>query len=102
MEPNYKTVMMKPYDKVATALMDIPAGATVQVTCLDKTYTVTLKDAIRFGHKFAIVPIAKGEDIVKYGEVIGMATCDIATGEHVHVHNLEGKRGRGDKVGTAE
>ncbi|MDQ6598863.1 SAF domain-containing protein [Bacillus salipaludis] len=39
-----------------------------------------------------------GEDILKYGEVIGLATTDIEPGEHVHIHNLEGKRGRGDKV----
>ena len=34
----------------------------------------------------------------KYGEVIGAATRDIRVGEHVHVHNVEGKRGRGDRV----
>ena len=35
--------------------------------------------------------------IVKYGEIIGRATQDIAVGQHVHVHNLESCRGRGDK-----
>ncbi|WP_047152440.1 UxaA family hydrolase [Aneurinibacillus tyrosinisolvens] len=102
METAYKTVMMKPYDKVAVALMTIPAGTVIEVTCLDKTYIIKLVDEIDFGHKFAVVPIGKGEDILKYGEVIGMACQDIAVGEHVHVHNLEGKRGRGDKIGAGQ
>lgn len=98
MTNRYKTVMMKPEDKVAVALESIPAGALVSVTCQDKTFEVTLQDDIEFGHKFAVVPIAYGEDILKYGEVIGIATRDIGMGEHVHVHNLEGKRGRGDRI----
>ena len=40
------------------------------------------------GHKYARRDIAKGEDIVKYGMPIGHATCAIAKGEHVHVHNV--------------
>ncbi|MFT9848340.1 UxaA family hydrolase [Aneurinibacillus sp. REN35] len=102
MEAIHKTVMMKPQDKVAVALGRIPAGAAVEVNCEGHTYRITISDEIDFGHKFAVVPIAKGDDIIKYGEVIGMASCDIAAGEHVHIHNLEGKRGRGDKVDTGK
>lgn len=98
MEKAFKTVMMKPQDKVAVALESIPAGAVLSVVCQDKTFAVTLRDEIEFGHKFAVVPIKQGEDILKYGEVIGVATRDIEAGEHVHVHNLEGKRGRGDRI----
>ncbi|HZG16231.1 MAG TPA: UxaA family hydrolase [Candidatus Bathyarchaeia archaeon] len=98
---SYKTVMMKPQDSVAVALTDIPANASVTITCQDRTFAITLKDSIEFGHKFAVVRIKEGEDILKYGEVIGIATRDIEQGEHVHVHNLEGKRGRGDRVGDA-
>ncbi len=42
---------------------------------------------IPFGHKVALRPIAAGDPVVKYGVAIGFATNDIATGEHVHVHN---------------
>jgi altronate dehydratase small subunit len=96
MDTVYKTVMMKPQDQVAIALIDIPVGAQLTVTCQGQTHTVVLKDPIEFGHKFAVKPLQKGEDILKYGEVIGAALRDITPGEHVHVHNLEGKRGRGD------
>ncbi|MFD2368704.1 UxaA family hydrolase [Brevibacillus sp. GCM10020057] len=94
--------MMKPHDKVAVALEAIPAGAAVTVTCEDRTFAVTLRDPIEFGHKFAVVPIGQGEDILKYGEVIGVATRQIAAGEHVHIHNLEGKRGRGDRIAAGK
>jgi altronate dehydratase small subunit len=91
--------MLKPEDKVAVALERIEKGSSVDVNCQGKYMTtVQLKESIDFGHKFAVVSIKKGDDILKYGEVIGAATIDIAEGEHVHVHNLEGKRGRGDIV----
>ena len=40
------------------------------------------------GHKHALRPIAKGENVIKYGAPIGHATEDIAAGEWVHTHNL--------------
>jgi arabinonate dehydratase len=40
------------------------------------------------GHKLARHPITAGEPVVKLGEIIGSASADIATGEHVHTHNL--------------
>jgi altronate dehydratase small subunit len=42
--------------------------------------------------------IMKGTPIIKYGETIGSATENISKGDHVHVHNVEGLRGRGDTV----
>ena len=40
------------------------------------------------GHKYAIRPIAPGENVIKYGMPIGHAKVAIAPGEHVHTHNL--------------
>ena len=53
-------------------------------------------EAVPYGHKIALQDIAKGQIIVKYGEEIGMASSDIQKGEHVHIHNLESMRARGD------
>jgi altronate dehydratase small subunit len=39
-----------------------------------------------------------GVEVIKYGKVIGETTAEIQTGEHVHVHNVDSKRGRGDKL----
>ncbi|QHJ87474.1 altronate dehydratase [Aequoribacter fuscus] len=38
-------------------------------------------------HKVAIKSIAKGQPVIKYRQVIGVALTDIAAGEHVHDHN---------------
>lgn len=46
---------------------------------------------IASGHKYARIDIAKGQDIIKYGQVIGVATQDIKKGEHVHTHNIKTK-----------
>ena len=40
------------------------------------------------GHKYALRDIAKGENVIKYGNPIGHATADIKAGEHVHTHNV--------------
>ena len=41
------------------------------------------------GHKYALCDIAEGENIIKYGNPIGHATCHIKAGEHVHTHNVK-------------
>ena len=46
-------------------------------------------EKIPAGHKYALRPIACGEYVIKYGEIIGRATADIATGEWVHTHNVK-------------
>jgi hypothetical protein len=40
-------------------------------------------------HKVALAEIARGESVLKYGEVIGYATAPIARGDWVHTHNVQ-------------
>jgi altronate dehydratase small subunit len=91
-----KAIVMDSKDNVATLLADVDANDVVQVMMGDAISETTVLETIRFGHKFATEAITKGGDIVKYGEVIGRATQDIGKGRHVHVHNVESLRGRGD------
>lgn len=72
-------------DNVFIALTDLPKGHSI--TLKDKT--IHLKDDLKRGHKFAVVPIEKGENIIKYGSPIGHATNTIQVGEHVHTHNTK-------------
>ena len=46
-------------------------------------------DKIPAGHKYAVRDIKKGDYVIKYGEIIGKATCDIKAGEWVHTHNVK-------------
>ena len=89
-------IAIKPKDNVATAIRDIDVNRKATVGVEDEILTVTVTQPIPLGHKFALRRIRSGEDILKYGTVIGRATREIETGEHVHVHNVESTRGRGD------
>jgi altronate dehydratase small subunit len=92
-------LVMDERDHVATALRDIEAGVVVQYRVGGVFQQVKLLDAVPFGHKFAISVIESGQDVRKYGETIGRSTLFIEAGRHVHVHNIEGIRGRGDTAG---
>ena len=46
-------------------------------------------EQIPAGHKYALCDIQKGEYVIKYGEIIGRSTADIAKGEWVHTHNVK-------------
>ena len=41
------------------------------------------------GHKMAAVKIAKGQPILKFGQIIGFAGEDIEPGQHIHTHNCD-------------
>jgi altronate dehydratase small subunit len=85
-------------DNVATALHQLENSDAIGVEIEDSVVDVVLLQSIPFGHKFALRDIEQGEPIIKYGETIGHSTVKISKGEHVHIHNVEGLRGRGDKA----
>ena len=77
------TVRLHPNDNVVTARIDLLPNTAVageHVACAVR---------IPAGHKIATRPIAKGEPVRKYDQIIGFANADIVPGEHVHVHNVE-------------
>jgi len=75
-----RTLHITERDNVVVALATIEAGARVD--------GVTVGAEVPAGHKIAIRAIARGETVLKYGYPIGVASADIAPGEHVHTHNL--------------
>jgi altronate dehydratase small subunit len=89
-------IALRDNDNVATALRDLTVGEAIIVGVVDRTVSVTVRQPIAYGHKLALVDIAPGTDIVKYGEVMGRATQAIPAGMHAHIHNIESLRGRGD------
>ena len=91
-----QAIVINNLDNVATAVTNLEAGSTVILFIDENRVTVKLREAISLGHKFSITQIEANSSIIKYGEVIGYATEPIEAGEHVHVHNVLGNRGRGD------
>jgi altronate dehydratase small subunit len=89
-------LIMKRVDNVATVIQDVESGDVVTAKLEEERFTVKAREKIPFGFKVAVKSIPKGEPILKYGEVIGKARTKIEEGSLVHIHNLEGTRGRGD------
>ena len=83
-----KVIVLDSRDNVATAAEDLATGSAVSVA--DHTFDV--RNDIPRGHKIALAAMQRGQDVIRYGEIIGSATADVAIGEHVHTHNLISKR----------
>jgi len=50
--------------------------------------SVRVEDPVPAGHKVAITAIGAGENVLRYGQVIGRARIRIDAGRHVHTHNI--------------
>lgn len=74
-------------DNVATALSELSEGSVTILGDRDCDTVDAVMD-IPTGHKIALRDIKSGEEIVKYGVVIGQSTSDIKKGEWVHLHNI--------------
>ncbi|MCI1823696.1 MAG: UxaA family hydrolase [Megasphaera sp.] len=86
-----KAIHMKEKDNVAMVLEPVTAGDVVCVIRENKAVgRIVAKDDIAQYHKIALTVFKSGDIIYKYGEVIGKAVQSIETGEHVHVHNIQG------------
>lgn len=91
-----KAIAIDPRDNVATLLAGVKPGDEVEVQRGENSFKLSARSDIPFGHKLALAEIPKGGNVVKYGEVIGRASLNIEPGALVHVHNVEGIRGRSD------
>ena len=75
-------------DNVATALQKLTVG---NVTLLGDAAEpeIRAEEEIPVGHKIALRDIGQGEEIVKYGVVIGRSTANIPKGHWVHLHVMQ-------------
>ena len=89
-----KAIQLDDKDNVATVTDDVSKGEQVEVLSPMGEVILDAKSVedIIFGHKLALRKLGKGEKIIKYGEVIGVASKPIAVGEWVHTHNVESGR----------
>ena len=84
-----KAVLVNEKDNVATAVSDLKKGEDAIYRIGSGTKQVKTAEDIPYGHKIALTKIAKGSDIIKYGETIGRAKSDIEAGQWVHTHNTD-------------
>jgi (2R)-sulfolactate sulfo-lyase subunit alpha len=80
-------------DLVGVAVRDLEPGP-VRGAYLSgpDTLSVRLTEAIPLGHKLALADISAGQEVIEYGQRVAIATRDIHTGDHVHVHNVRSAR----------
>ncbi len=76
-------VRLNPADNVVVARLDL-----LEHTMLGNE-GVSVVEPIPAGHKVAVRPIAKGEPVRKFNQIIGFASDDILPGQHIHVHNCK-------------
>ena len=77
----FNIIKLNEKDNIGVAPMSIPKNTEIN-------FGVFTKDKIPFGHKISLTDIKKGSYIYKYGQIIGKASNDISSGQHVHSHNL--------------
>lgn len=99
-------ILIHPVDHVVTLSAAVKADETVFYLKDGKLYSQTAAEEIPQYHKMAVVPIEKGQRILKYGAKIGEAIREIPAGNWVHRHNLQSigtilKKGAGCETESA-
>ena len=75
-------IRLHPLDDVVIARRQLVSGARIPEENL------VVAGLIPPGHKVATRPIAAGQPVRRYNQIIGVATQNIEVGQHVHTHNL--------------
>lgn len=77
-----KAIRLHPADNVVIALADLPQGA------VPDALGFALPGPVPRGHKMAAQDLTKGQNVIRYGQIIGIASTEIKAGDHIHSHNL--------------
>src|SRR5512146_2552167 len=78
-------LVLHPNDNVAIAKHALDAGTII---AMPNNWTMTFREAIPAGHKFALRAISLDHPVLRYGYSIGSATQPVQPGDWVHTHNL--------------
>jgi altronate hydrolase len=73
-------IELHPNDNVLVAREQLIGGSVVG--------GLRIRGLVPAGHKVARMPIALGQIVRRYDQIIGIASANIDVGEHVHTHNL--------------
>jgi altronate dehydratase small subunit len=80
-------------DNVGVVINSAPVGGWLHAA---SGMSVQVVEVVPRGHKIALTDLPRGSAVRKFGEVIGITTGPVARGQHLHVHNTESQRLRGD------
>src|SRR5262245_18283422 len=77
-------IHLNPADNIAVGRVPLSVGQVLTTVGIE----ITERSAVPAGHKVALLDIAAGEKIVRYGQTMGRARTAILPGDHVHTHNV--------------
>lgn len=99
-----KAIQIDKEDNVATVTHEVDQEEYLGVLSSEGNIILKIKpmEKILFGHKIALKNFLPKVEIIKYGEVIGVASTRIEMGEWVHTHNLESGRLPTSKLEASE
>lgn len=83
-------------DNVGTIVGDDAASNTEISIVGSVAAKIKVMQAVPYGHKIALQDLPARSPVLKYGVVIGSLLRSVNKGEHIHTHNMESLRGRGD------
>ena len=85
---NINALLMDDKDNVVTCVADVAKGEQVVYRKQGELLSLTAEEDIPYCHKVALVDIAKGAEVIKYGESLGQTSEDIPAGHWVSHNNL--------------
>jgi altronate hydrolase len=83
-QPAHDVVSLHPEDNVCVTVRPLLGGTEIAVA----GHRLRLSAPVPAGHKIAVRPIPAGAGVLKYGQMIGHTTQDVAPGDWVHTHNV--------------
>lgn len=85
---NINALLIDDIDNVVTCVAEVPAGSEVVYRKGSEVLHLKAKEDIPYCHKIALRDLAKGEEVIKYGEMIGRTLEPIAKGYRVWDKNI--------------
>ena len=72
-------------DNVAVALENLSVNQEIGIN----DEVIIIREAVPAGHKFALVDLMPGDEVIKYGYSIGHIIQKVKQGEWIHSHNVK-------------
>ncbi len=85
---NINALLIDDTDNVVTCVTEVPAGSEVVYRKGDEVLSLKAEEDIPYCHKIALNDLAKGDEVIKYGEMIGRTLEPIAKGFRVWDRNI--------------
>ncbi|MCR5732535.1 MAG: altronate dehydratase family protein [Sphaerochaetaceae bacterium] len=81
-------LMMNEHDNVVTCVEEVQKGNEVVYVKNGKKESLIAEETIAYCHKIALIDLKKGEEVIKYGELLGLTNCEIGKGHLVNHENI--------------